>query len=83
MYAVSNLRYPKQFQERVLKDGIAHSISLWSSRETTLKLNRWQEEAMTKALNPPFQLIQGPTGTHLLSTSFVCSYTAVILLYPV
>ena len=42
----------------------ATSISEWGDETSNLQhLNVWQEEAVGKALEKPFQLIQGPPGT--------------------
>ncbi len=55
----------KQAKAIAEKDELAKCISMWTSlgRDHRTFLNEWQNEAMDKALQKPFQLIQGPPGT--------------------
>ncbi len=57
--------YSRTCQDIVKNDDLVKSISMWSSAKGKLtKLNNWQEAAMSKAIQKPFQLIQGPPGIY-------------------
>ena len=49
---------------------------MWSTHKgQSTKLNEWQQKAITKAIQEPFQLIQGPPGIeHLIVTLVKCIF---------